>query len=145
MSVKCFVDTNILVYWRDSTEVEKQAKAEEWLRQLWSNKSGRISTQVLNEYYVTVTQKLKPGLSRESARNDIKALSVWNPLVMSTVLIESAWEIQDRYKYSWWDTLIISSALLLECDYLMTEDMQHEQKIGNLTIIDPFLVSWNAL
>ena len=145
MSVKCFVDTNILVYRQDSTEVEKQAKAEEWLRQLWSNKSGRISTQVLNEYYVTVTQKLKPGLSRESARNDIKALSVWNPLVMSTALIESAWEIQDRYKYSWWDTLILSSALLLECDYLITEDMQHEQKIGNLTIIDPFLVSWDAL
>lgn len=145
MSVKCFVDTNILVYQRDSTEVEKQAKAEEWLKQLWSNKSGRISTQVLNEYYVTVTQKLKPGLTRASARNDIKALSVWNPLVMSTVLIESAWEIQDRYKYSWWDTLIISSALLMECDYLITEDIQHEQKIGNLTIIDPFLISWDAL
>jgi len=79
MSAKCFVDTNILVYRRDSTETEKQPKAEEWLRQLWVNKSGRISTQVLNEYYVTVTQKLKPGLSKESARRDIRALAVWQP------------------------------------------------------------------
>jgi len=145
MSAKCFVDTNILVYRRDSTEVKKQPKAEQWLTQLWANKSGRISTQVLNEYYVTVTQKLKPGLSKERARSDIRALSVWQPLAMSTTLIESAWGIQDRYDYSWWDTLIISSALVLDCSYLISEDMQHEQTIGSLTVLNPFLVGWDAL
>ena len=145
MSAKCFVDTNILVSRRDSTEAIKQPKAEQWLMQLWANKSGRISTQVLNEYYVTVTQKLKPGLSKERARSDIRALSVWQPLAMSTSLIESSWEIQDRYDYSWWDTLIISSALLLDCTYLISEDMQHEQVIGSLTIVNPFLVGWDAL
>lgn len=145
MSVKCFVDTNILVYRRDSTEAEKQLKSEECLMQLWANKTGRISTQVLNEYYVTVTQKLKPGLSKELARSDIRALAIWQPLVVSTTLIESAWGIQDRFQYSWWDTLIISSALLLDCTYLLSEDMQHEQNIGSLTIINPFLVSMDSL
>lgn len=145
MNAKCFVDTNILVYRRDSTEAEKQPKAEQWLIHLWASKTGRISTQVLNEYYVTVTQKLKPGLSKELARSDIRALSVWQPLVMSITLIESAWEIQDRYQYSWWDTLIISSALLLDCRYLISEDLQHEQNIGSLTIVNPFLISVDTL
>ena len=100
MSAKCFVDTNILVYRRDSTEAQKRLKAEERLMRLWADKTGRISTQVLNEYYVTVTQKLKPGLSKGMARSDIRALTVWQPLVISSTLIESAWEIQDRYGYS---------------------------------------------
>jgi len=140
MSAKYFVDTNILIYARDGSEQEKQPKAEQWMARLWAAGSGRISAQVMNEYYVTVTQKLKPGLSKEQARSDLRALSVWQPLEISSTLIESSWDIQDKYGYSWWDTLVISSALFLDCSYLLSEDMQHEQKIGNLTIINPFLV-----
>ncbi len=76
MSVNCFVDTNILVYTRDSSEPEKQPVAKQWLAHLWERECGRISAQILNEYYVTVTQKLKPGLSKEQARSDIRALAV---------------------------------------------------------------------
>jgi len=141
----CFVDTNILVYSRDSSEAEKQAKAEQWLAHLWAYELGRLSAQVMNEYYVTVTRKLKPGLSKEQARADLRALAVWQPLEISTTLIESAWDIQDQYGYSWWDTLVISSALFLDCSYLLSEDMQHDQHIGNLTIINPFLTDSDAL
>ena len=145
MSANCFVDTNILVYARDSSEPEKQVLAEQWLTQLWQHELGRISTQVMNEYYVTVTQKLKPGLTIEQARSDLRALAVWQPLDISLTLIESAWDIQDQYAYSWWDTLIISSALFLDCRYLLSEDMQHEQSIGKLSIINPFLVDSDIL
>jgi len=141
----CFVDTNILVYARDSSESEKQARAEQWLAHLWAHELGRISAQVMNEYYVTVTRKLKPGLSKEQARADLRALAVWQPLEISATLIESAWDIQDQYDYSWWDTLVISSALFLDCTYLLSEDMQHDQHIGNLTIINPFLADSDAL
>ena len=145
MSDNCFVDTNILVYTRDSNEVDKQPEAKRWLQYLWQYGRGKISVQVMNEYYVTVTQKLNPGLSRELAQADIRALNVWQPLEMSTALIESAWDIQDRYAYSWWDTLVITAALFLDCRYLLSEDMQHEQQIGNLTIINPFLVGYPEL
>jgi predicted nucleic acid-binding protein len=74
MSVRVFVDTNILVYGRDASEPEKQTIAMEWLARLWQNRSGKISYQCLNEYYVTVTQRLKPGLAKEIARMDIKSL-----------------------------------------------------------------------
>lgn len=59
MSANCFVDTNILVYERDSGEPEKQVLAEQWLTQLWQHELGRISAQVMNEYYVTVTQSYR--------------------------------------------------------------------------------------
>ncbi len=145
VNVNCFVDTNILVYSRDASEPEKQVKATQWLTQLWQQETGRISAQVMNEYYVTVTQKLKPGLSRDQARSDLRALAVWQPLEVSTQLIESAWEVQDQYAYSWWDSLVIASALFLDCHYLLSEDMQHEQSFGKLTVINPFVVDCDTL
>jgi len=145
MSGKCFVDTNILVYSRDSTEPTKQRMAKQWLTQLWQQEAGRISAQVMNEYYVTVTQKLKPGLSKDQARADLRALAVWQPLEISTHLIESAWDVQDQYEYSWWDSLVIASALFLDCQYLLSEDMQHEQSLGSLKIINPFLADYELL
>ena len=145
MNDKIFVDTNILVYVRDSSESVKQIKAQKWLEFLWKNESGRLSTQVMNEYYVTVTQKLKPGLSNQQARSDLRALSVWKPLDITADLIEAAWDIQDKYQYSWWDSLIVTSALFLGCTYLLSEDMQHEHQVGDLKIINPFLVDIDAL
>lgn len=63
--MRTFVDTNVLVYARDISEPEKQRRASEWLAHLWRSREGRLSVQVLQEYYVTLTQKLKPGLPRE--------------------------------------------------------------------------------
>jgi len=60
----------------------------QWLTQLWQQEAGRISAQVMNQYYVTVTQKLKPGLSREQARSDLRALGVWQPLEISTAFFD---------------------------------------------------------
>jgi predicted nucleic acid-binding protein len=145
MSAECFVDTNLLVYARDSSEPEKQPIAIGWLSQLWKQEKGRISTQVLNEYYVTVTQKLEPGLPVKQARSDVRALGIWNPVAMSSRLIEASWDIQDDYRYSWWDTLVITSALFLDCRYLLSEDMQHGQSIGALNLVNPFITPVDEL
>jgi len=64
---------------------------------------------------------------------------------ISTHLIESAWEVQDQYSYSWWGSLVIASALFLDCRYLLSEEMQHEQRFGTLEIINPFLVDVSRL
>ncbi len=100
MSVKAFVDTNILVYSRDKSEADKQAVALQWLTVLWQQRSGRISIQTLNEFYVTVTQRLKPGLSRPEAQADIRNLLLWNPLPVDSTVIENAWLIQERHRFS---------------------------------------------
>ncbi len=141
MNVHIFVDTNILVYYRDLSEAEKQAQSEQWLTILWHKMTGRLSYQVLSEYYVTVTQRLEPGLDQETARADIRNLMSWSPIFIDRTVVEGAWSIQDRYQLSWWDSLIVSAAQKTSCDYLLTEDLQHEQQIDGLTIINPFYMA----
>ena len=138
MSDRVFVDTNVIVYSRDTTEALKQKQADKWLKHLWATQSGRISYQVLNEYYVIVTNKLKPGLSRMEAREDIRNLMAWKPAVVEQCVIQSAWSIQDHYGYSWWDCLILAAALKQNCQYVLSEDMQHGQHIEGVEIISPF-------
>ncbi|HFD31409.1 MAG TPA: hypothetical protein ENJ28_01670 [Gammaproteobacteria bacterium] len=100
MNAKVFVDTNILVYARDASEAKKQELAKQWMTYLWQNRLGRLSYQSCNEYYVLTTQRLKPGLSRKAAQNDIKAFEAWNPLPIDRPVIENAWRIQERYQFS---------------------------------------------
>jgi predicted nucleic acid-binding protein len=138
MSAVCFVDTNLLVYFRDATEAGKQAIAARWLSALWRSRSGRVSFQVLSEYYVTVTQHLHPGLPREEARMDIRSLLAWRPVGMDRLLVEGAWGLQDRYRFSWWDALVVAAAQRANCRYLLSEDLQPEQQVGSVVIIDPF-------
>jgi predicted nucleic acid-binding protein len=145
MNATCFVDTNLLVYFRDSSEREKQEKAAEWMKTFWESRSGRISYQVLSEFYVTVTQKLTPGLKLEDARSDIRDLMSWKPLAVDLGVVEGAWIVQDQYGYSWWDALIVSSAQKAGCRYILTEDMKHSQELDGLTIIDPFEVGPEVL
>lgn len=144
MTVKVFVDTNILVYSRDQSEEEKQVLALEWLATLWRLRSGRLSFQTLNEFYVTVTQRLKPGLSRLEAQADVRSLLLWNPIAVDEAVIENAWLIQGHYAFSWWDSLILSAAQVQDCTYVLSEDMQHGQQIGKMTIINPFIsdIAW---
>jgi predicted nucleic acid-binding protein len=138
MSADIFVDTNVLVYARDATESSKQEQAQAWMDFLWRSRTGRISFQVLQEFYVTVTEKLKPGLLPERARKDVQALFAWDPLPVNRRVIEEAWGLQTRYQISWWDALIVSAALIADCRYLLSEDLKTNQKISSLKVISPF-------
>jgi predicted nucleic acid-binding protein len=138
MAAKVFVDTNVLVYNRDASEPSKQAQAMDWLRHLWNTRTGRLSYQVLQEFYITVTEKLEPGLDRESARRDIRSLLPWRPIAVDNRVFDGAWHIQDRFGLSWWDALIVSAAQVSACRYLLTEDLQAGQVFGDLQIINPF-------
>ncbi|MGY6586740.1 MAG: PIN domain-containing protein [Wenzhouxiangella sp.] len=133
-----FVDTNVLFYARDTTEPRKHQAAREWLRHLWSNRTGRISTQVLKEYYQVVTRRLQPGMPTEEAREDIRGLQTWNPVEINATTLEMAWVVEDRHGFSWWDSLIIASAQQANCRYLLSEDLQDGQTIGELSVINPF-------
>jgi predicted nucleic acid-binding protein len=138
MSANCFVDTNLLVYFRDASETQKQQSARDWLVRLWRERCGPLSFQVLSEYYVTVTERLKPGLDPEDARSDIRNLMAWNPITMDRRVLEGAWPIQDQFGFSWWDALIVSAAQRANCRLLLTEDLQDGQQIDELTIRNPF-------
>ena len=138
MSVKVFVDTNVLVYARDASEPEKQTRAADWMATLWERRAGRLSYQVLQEFYITVTMKLSPGLDKELARRDVRALRAWQPITANYRVLEGAWLLQDRFRFPWWDALIMAAAQLSECRYLLTEDFQEGFDLGNLKVIHPF-------
>ncbi len=137
MSAKVFVDTNVLVYCWDASVPEKQAGASAWMTALWKRRVGRLSYQVLQEFYVTITSKLDPGVKPEEARTDVRALLAWEPLPVDSLVLEGAWLIQDRYGFSWWDALIAAAAQVAGCRYLLSEDFQAGMEVGDLMVINP--------
>jgi predicted nucleic acid-binding protein len=126
------------VYARDTADLAKQAHAALWMDALWRSRRGRVSSQVLSEFYVTVTQKLKPGLGRDLARGDVLALSEWRPVATDLHVFEHAWHVQDRYGLSFWDALIVGAAQVCGASYLLTEDLQDGQELGGIRVVDPF-------
>lgn len=138
MSDNIFVDTNILLYARDASEPEKQAVAAQRLDQLWDGQNGKLSVQVLNEYFVNVTRKLDPGLSPDEAWDDIEALSVWEPLQMDMPLLQRGYAVHRRYGLSWWDSLIVAAAEVASCATILSEDLANGAQYFGITVENPF-------
>ncbi|MFH0821122.1 MAG: PIN domain-containing protein [Pseudomonadota bacterium] len=145
MSDKVFVDTNVLVYFRDPLDAEKQGQAAAWMEFLWRTRTGRLSFQVLQEYYVTVTEKISPGLDPHAAREDVRSLLSWTPVPVDARCLDRAWAIQERYRITWWESLIVSAAHLAGCRYLVSEDLQHQALLGEVRIINPFMETPRSL
>jgi predicted nucleic acid-binding protein len=133
-----FVDTDVLLYEWDARAEDKQRLAARWLAELWHTRRGRLSYQVLAEYYVTATRKLKPGLSAAAAQRNVRHYLAWHPVVTDSRLIEAAWDAQGEFRLSWWDALIVAAAKAARCRYLLTEDLQHGQDLDGLLVLDPF-------
>jgi len=138
MTALVFVDTNVLVYARDRTDHEKHSQALEWIVALWQERAGRLSWQVLQEYYVTVTRKLDPPRPRADARDDITSLASWRPIPIGIETVDAAWAVEDRFGLSWWDALIVATAQAGGCDYLLSEDLQDGQRFDSVTVVSPF-------
>jgi predicted nucleic acid-binding protein len=136
--MKTFVDTNVFVYWVDTRHPAKQATADQWIRLLWRQQSGRTSMQVLNELYVTLTRKVKPQLSEDDAWDTVSSLLAWEPIATDRDILTRAREIQRRCGISWWDSLIVSAAQAQDCDVLLSEDLQHGMNFGAVTVRNPF-------
>lgn len=133
-----FVDTNVLVYSRDFGEEQKRSRALDWLTHLWIGRDGRLSFQVLEEYYAVVTRKLRPRMPQQEARDDVASFLAWRPATIDDSLMLRAWELEDQASISFWDALIVSAAERQECRFLLTEDLSDGQEIAGVTVIDPF-------
>jgi predicted nucleic acid-binding protein len=138
MTAPVFVDTNVLVYARDASEPLKQSRAAEWLGYLWRERAGRISTQVLSEYYVSVTRKLRPGLPAQEAWDDVQALCAWRPQAIDEGVLRRGREIEARYALGWWDSLIVAAAQAQGSAVLLSEDLQDGGIYGGVLVRSPF-------
>ncbi len=132
-----FVDSNVFLYAVDEADPDKQRVARKWREELWKSRRGRVSFQVLGEFYVNAVRK-RPAASEE-ARAEIRDLLAWNPVVTDAALLERGWKLQDRYQLSYWDALIVAAANAASCRYLLTEDLQAGQKLDGIEVVNPFL------
>ena len=132
-----FVDTNILVYAHDSSAGIKHLRARELVRDLWSSGDGCLSVQVLQEFYVTVTQKVARPVTPQSASQIIADLSVWNVHRPGVQEVLDAISLQGRYDMSFWDAMIVNSALELGCEMLWSEDLNAGQWYGTVRVLNP--------
>jgi predicted nucleic acid-binding protein len=137
MTAPVFVDSNIFLYAVDDADPRKQQVARDWRAELWKSRLGRVSFQVLNEFYVNAV-RLKPA-ARDEARAEVRDLLAWNPVVVDAVLIERGWKLQDRYQLSFWNSLIVAAAKTASCGFLLTEDLQDGQKLDGVEVVNPFL------
>ena len=131
-----FVDTNILLYAIDGKDTRKRTVAQSWLDKLWQHGSGRISWQVLHEYYVNAVGKM--NVPEPAARQTVETLAVWRPVDSSLGLVQTAWQCMDEVNVSYWDALVIAAAQRTGCQWLLSEDFQNGRSIGGLTVLDPF-------
>ena len=140
-----FVDTNVLLYADDGGQADQHVRARAWLSALWQRRSGRVSTQVLNEYYANATSKLKRWIPQGDARAEVRRYQHWKPWQLDQQTVETAWAVEARYKLSYWDSLIVAAAQHQGCDLLLTEALQHDQRIDKLRVVNPFLAGPEVL
>lgn len=140
MSDRYFLDTNIIVYAYESEDLNKQKIAKELIIKGVSNNTASISYQVIQEFVNVATKKFKSPIKWSDCQLfiDRSLALIWdvNP---NKELIYSAINIAERWKYSFYDSLIIAAALEAGCSSLYSEDLQHKQKIYSVQIINPFV------
>jgi predicted nucleic acid-binding protein len=135
---RIFVDTNILVYAYDISAGTKHDIARGLISGIWDAQNGVLSTQVVQELYVSVTKKIPKPLDLQKAKEIVRDLLQWEVIVNDGVSVLDAIEIQAKYRYSFWDALIITAALKGGADILMSEDLADGQDIEGLIIRNPF-------
>jgi predicted nucleic acid-binding protein len=133
-----FVDTNVLVYAHDASEIERQPVAEHLLADLWRTRAGALSTQVLQEFYVVATRKYDPPMSRRQARELVDAYGEWHVVQIDVALIVAASQLEERHTLSFWDALIVEAARRAGAARLVTEDLQAGRRFAGVLVDNPF-------
>ena len=141
MSDKCFVDTNILVYAHDRSTGAKHTRAQALIQELWNSGSGVLSTQVLQEFCVSLRRKAARPVPAGEIRRLVQDYSTWEIVTNTAESILQALEIEARYKTSFWDALIIQAAEASGAFTLYSEDLANGQRYGAVRVVNPFATS----
>ena len=133
---RSFIDTNILVYADDAFDPRKQQLSLDLVVDLRARQEGVLSTQVLQEYFVTATRKL--GLDALFARQRVTQFGHFELIQPTLDMLLAAMDLQQNHSLSFWDALIVQTASAARCRVLYSEDMQAGARIGNVLIVNPF-------
>jgi predicted nucleic acid-binding protein len=136
-SDKTFVDSNVLIYAHDVDAGRRHEVAKALLRDLWLTRTGILGTQVLCEFYVNVTRKIKTPLSKADARRVVETYTPWC-LAPETADVNEAFRIEDEAGIGFWDALILAAAARGGAARVLSEDLNPGQIISGVTVVNPF-------
>ncbi len=142
---KLFVDTNVLVYAKDTTAPTKMRQAQTWVQAVIEADALVLSAQSLREFYWNVLKMDRSAAAVTALRNETAELEPYVPELLRVDRMGEAWAIQDRHKISFWDSLLVASALAAGCTIFLSEDLNGGQKIDALTIVNPFTAAPEAV
>lgn len=137
MSARYFVDTNILMYAHDASAGEKHERAKAIVEELWRDRSGALSTQVLQELAVNLRRKTGRPVDLKGTREIVADYLAWQVVVNGTESILEAIDLQGRYQLSFWDALIIQAAQTAGAGVLYSEDLSAGQEFGSVRVVNP--------
>jgi predicted nucleic acid-binding protein len=137
MNAKTFVDTNVLIYAHDADAKLKHDKAKSVLRELWGQRTGVLSMQVLQEFYVNVTRKIASPLPKDAARLVVNSYAIWCTET-TPAEISAAFRIEDESRIGFWDALIVATAAKCGAARILSEDLNPQQTIAGVRIENPF-------
>ncbi len=138
MTGTVFVDANVFLYADDENDPAKQPRAYAWIDHLWYGGLGRTSLQVLSEYHVNLKRKAAPDLSTEETWERVERFLLWKPQPVNEAVFRLARQIEQRWRLSWWDSMVVAAAQLQGCAVLLTEDLQDGAVYGGVTVRSPF-------
>jgi predicted nucleic acid-binding protein len=135
-----FVDTNILVYAYDHTAGTKYSTAVELVKRLWEMETGCISIQILQEFFVITSRKITKPLGSDLIKEIISDLANWRLHTPEVTDLLRAIDIQQKNKISFWDAMVVQSALKLGCSTLLSEDLNDGQSYEGMQVVNPFII-----
>jgi predicted nucleic acid-binding protein len=137
MSDRFFVDTNILMYAHDKASGAKHERAKALVEQLWRNRTGVVSTQVLQELSVSLRKKVGRPVDAKATREIISDYLTWHVVVNGGESILEALDLEARFQISFWDALVVQAAHTSGAEVLYSEDLSDGQTYGAVRVIDP--------
>lgn len=134
-----FVDTGVLIQSEDGADPARRELVMVWLKALWQQRLGRVSSQVLNEFYRTVTGRITPPMPNGDARAEVRRYQRWAPWQIDHATVESAWSLESRFGLSYPDALIVAAAKAQGCEWLLSLSLPHGELYDSVTIVNPLL------
>jgi len=137
MSDRYFVDTNILMYAHDASTGAKHERAKALVEELWRDRTGVVSTQVLKELAVNLRRKVRRPLDAKAVRDIIADYLTWQVIVNGGDSILEAIDLESRHQISFWDALVVQAAQVSGAEILYSEDLSDGQTYGSVRVINP--------
>jgi predicted nucleic acid-binding protein len=139
-----FLDTNLLIYARDRGAVQKRTEIRRWIDELAARDALVVNLQVINEF-INVVLKRETAATPDAVKAAARDLLVWGDAPLDRTALEAAWHLRSQTGYSWFDCLLLASAIGLGCSVFLSEDMQHSHDLRAIVILNPFLADLDAV